>query len=175
MTVKLLARVALFYLCVFCVVMGTTRAWDYEIVGAVAWGVLCVVLGFLGLYVLKDKNYIYVSTKGKKPRVKGVPAGNEVLFFGKIDSVLGFCVIYGPSETCFPKGPNDPLGLLDAKLAIGHGEAEMVVYKVKRGYRHYHGGGFVETDGGQVAFRLPEKHEPSRFEGRDFEEVYVVL
>ena len=117
-----------------------------------------------------------ITIKNEIPKVERLPDGNEILFFGKIDQFRGFCVIYGPPETCLPKGPNDPFELWDAKLAIGKDGKDMQIYDVSHGHKYYQGGGFVETkNGGQVFFRLKGNDKPSTYEGRKLETVYVAL
>ena len=119
---------------------------------------------------------MHVLIENETPKVEGLPAGVEILFLAKIDESLGFCVIFGPSETCLPKEPRNFSELWDAKLAIGKEGDDMQIHNVTHGHKYLQGGGFVETKyGGQVFFRIKGNDKPSTYEGRKIEIVYKAL
>jgi hypothetical protein len=110
-----------------------------------------------------------------RPVVRGNSAGNEILFFAKINEHLGYCVVFGPPEKCLPKEDVGMAELFAAKVAFGALNAEMEIVHVKHGHKYAQGGGFVETAKGQVFFRLPKDPMRSTYEGMKIEEVYAVI
>ncbi|NTV41084.1 MAG: hypothetical protein HGA61_02305 [Candidatus Moranbacteria bacterium] len=111
-----------------------------------------------------------------KPVIQGMPAGNVVLFFAKISERQGYCVIFGPPETCLPSKDMRFAELFDAKIAFGIFDSEMEVVNVKHGHKYAKGGGMVEFKGDrQIFFRLPENWIFSTYEGKPVEKVYEVI
>ncbi|MDD5032221.1 MAG: hypothetical protein PHR36_04245 [Patescibacteria group bacterium] len=121
---------------------------------------------------------MHIVIEGNRPIVLGVPEGNEILFFAKIDE-RGYCVIYGPPGTCLPTEGNAELW--DASVAFAVGDEEMKVYPVIHGHKYSQGGGWVEfgedTPMGreQIFFRKLDNDKRSTHEGNPIDEVYVVL
>ncbi len=117
-----------------------------------------------------------VIMRGDKPIVEGLPEGNAILFFAKIDSLRGYCVIYGPKDTCLPKNGETAAELFDAKVGFGQENEEMKICQVKHGHKYSEGGGFVETEEfGQIGFRLKtDEEDQSNYNGYAVEEVFIV-
>jgi len=119
-----------------------------------------------------------IVIKENRPVVSGVPKGNEILFFAKIDE-LGYCVIYGPPGTCLPTEGNAELW--GANVAFITDSEEIEVCQVKHGHKYSQGGGFVEFDvktspeRKQIFFRKLDNTKKSTYEGNPIDEVYVSL
>jgi hypothetical protein len=85
----------------------------------------------------------------KKIKIKDIPSGNSILFFGRINSTRGYCIIHGPSRCIpekeqkysFPKSAD----LFSAEVEIGKIGRRMRGYGVLMGSKYPEGGGFVET------------------------------
>lgn len=119
---------------------------------------------------------MHIKIEENGPVVKGLPDGNEVLFFAKIDKWRGYCVIFGPPEKCLPEEGHGMMELWDAKVAFGVEDKEMKVHDVKHGHKYEQGGGFVETErAGQVFFRQAGSDKPSSYDGIPIQEVYIAL
>jgi len=83
---------------------------------------------------------VHVVIEGGCPEVRGIPEGNVPLFFARINSEEGFCIVYGPENIC--KG--DPKSkLLEARIAVGKDTLHMSVMPVEHGEWYQQGGGFV--------------------------------
>jgi len=107
------------------------------------------------------------------PSLQGVPEGNVVLLFGGIDVLRGYCAIFGPPEKCLPKGGWTYRELFSAKAGFGLPDKDMEIYEVKHGHKYSEGGGWVETEHGNVSF-FP-KNKRFTYEGIPFEKVFVVI
>jgi hypothetical protein len=117
---------------------------------------------------------MHIKIEENGPVVKDLPAGNEVLFFAKINNKRGYGVVYGPSDTCLPT--EGSVELWDACVAFGQLDTEMEVHEVKHGHKYEQGGGFIETKShGQIFFRRPGNDKQSSYEGDPIEEVYIAL
>lgn len=119
---------------------------------------------------------MHIKIEENGPVVKGLPAGNEILFFAKIDQFRGYCVIFGPLEKCLPQNGHGMAELWDAQAAFGAEDKDMEIHEVKHGHKYEQGGGFIETKRRvQVFFRQPGNDKQSTYEGIPIEEVYVAL
>ena len=127
-----------------------------------------------------------VITTNDKATIEGLPRGNIILFFAKVDMDFGYplgyidyCVVFGPEDKCLPTEDNPIKELWNAKVGLGLKNQEMKIYEVKHGHKYYQGGGFVETKEGlyQVFFRLKDNEKPSTMEGRPIikENVFIVI
>jgi hypothetical protein len=135
----------------------------------------------LGKFLTKPQKeetmHIVIEENG--PVVKGLPEGNEILFFGKIGGRMGYGVIYGPPKTCLPT--EGYAELWDARVAFGELGTEMTEYQVKHGHKYSQGGGFVEFGGAgpsgrnQIFFRPPGHEKKCLYDGRQVEELYIAL
>jgi hypothetical protein len=120
---------------------------------------------------------MHIKIEENGPVVKDLPAGNEVLFFAKINNKRGYGVVYGPSDTCLPT--EGSVELWDACVAFGQLDTEMEVHEVKHGHKYSQGGGFVEfggtgpTDREQIFFRPPGHEKKCSYEGGPIEELYI--
>lgn len=120
---------------------------------------------------------MHIEIEENGPVVKGLPPGNEILFFAKINEERGYGVIFGPPETCLPTEGN--VELWDARVALGELGAELEIYRVKHGHKYSKGGGFVEFGGTeqmhceQIFFRLPGHEKKCSYEGGPIEELYI--
>ena len=127
---------------------------------------------------------MYIEIEKNGPVVKDVPEGNVILFFAEIDKCNGYCVIYGPPETCLPSGGNNFAELWGANVALGFKGPDMEIHKVKHGHKYAQGGGFVEFETGhsehpewrdQIFFRQIGDDKKSSYAGEPIEEVYAAL
>jgi hypothetical protein len=119
---------------------------------------------------------MFIKIEENGPAVKGLPEGNEILFFAKIDNLRGDCVIFGPPEKCLPQEGRGMAELRDAQVAFGAEGKDMEVHEVTHGHKYEQGGGFIETKRrGQVFFRQPGSDKPSSYEGIPIQEVYIAL
>ena len=126
-----------------------------------------------------------VVVEGGKPTIEGLPEGNTILFFAKIDIDFGpplgyieYCAIFGPKDKCLPSESEGVKELFNAKVGLGKADQEMEIHEVKHGHKYHQGGGFVEWEGwNQIYFRLKEAPNPSTIEGLRIhrENVFIVL
>jgi len=104
------------------------------------------------------------------PKIRGLAVGDTVMFFAKIDNLLGYCVIFGPENKYIPKDMNFS-ELFDAMVAFGKENEEMDIVNVRHGHKYRDGGGMVETERGDIFFRLNIVGQPSTFEGKEIRDV----
>ena len=119
-----------------------------------------------------------VKTDGT-PEIVGLPRGDELLFFAKIDDLRGYCIISYPKKErlCEYSVGSD---LWDATVAFGHEDEEMQIYKVFHGHRYAKkfGGGMMITKVGKIIFHSAygaDKEQPSTFEGVEIQNVFFVI
>lgn len=105
-------------------------------------------------------------------RVEGLPEGNIELFLAYIDQFPGYCVIFGPKK-CLHE---IELGIFGAKVGFGQANQELEIFNVSHGHKYHTGGGFVETDHGQIFFRLLDHEKQSSYEGMliDRNNIFIV-
>ncbi|MBU4512180.1 hypothetical protein KKD19_02985 [Patescibacteria group bacterium] len=119
-----------------------------------------------------------VKTDGA-PEIVGLPKGDELLFFAKIDDLRGYCIISYPKKERLLE---DVVGseLWDATVAFGHEDEEMQIYEVSHGHRYSKkfGGGMMITKIGKIIFHSgygADKEQPSTFEGVEIQNVFFVI
>ena len=105
------------------------------------------------------------------PRVQGLAKGETFMFFAKIDDIIGYCIVFGQEDKCLPTGDMNFSELFDAKVAFGKENKEMQIVDVKHGHKYRKGGGMVETEIGDIFFRLNVVGNPSTFEGKEVQEL----
>lgn len=121
---------------------------------------------------------IKVEDREGQPVINGIPEGEVVLFFARLnDEEYG--VVFGP-ESCLPK--QYPMAeLWDAKVAIGIKGLPLKVLRVTHGHKYEEGGGFVEfgekpvRDRDQIFFRKLDNPKKSTFNGAEIKEVFSAL
>jgi hypothetical protein len=115
---------------------------------------------------------IFVSAD-KVPIVKNVPDEFILLFFGKIDDWLGYCVLFGPQKDNTFRNGERFIELRNAKLATGPAQKRLAVQPVINGIIFPDGKGMAETRTAKIGF-CTEMYKPSHYEGMPLEEVYHV-
>jgi len=119
--------------------------------------------------------YVIKNSEGK-PKVKGAPENNEILFFGLTQEDM-YCVIICPQKYSTTKCD---IELYNAHIAFGHLNEEMKIKEVIHGHRYHNGGGMVEfgegnpLDWDQVFFRKLDSNKKSTFNGEGFKKTYIV-
>ncbi|MBU4216698.1 hypothetical protein L6270_00930 [Candidatus Parcubacteria bacterium] len=102
-------------------------------------------------------------------KVKGLNPNEKFIFFAKVDDQIGYCVIFGPKKRS--NSGRKFYELFDFQVAFGQLNKKMLIVPVKHGHKYKDGGGMVETEFGNIAFRLNVRGEPSLFEGVEVEEL----
>lgn len=114
--------------------------------------------------------------ENNQPVVKGIPEGEVIIFFAKINIWQGYCVIFGKPEDCLPEKGENMRELFDAKVAFFKDGVAMEIHPVKHGHKYATGGGFVETRWtGDISFSKPETDVTSLYNGLPISEVYIAL
>lgn len=101
------------------------------------------------------------------PKVQGLVEGERIMFFAEIDDTIGYCVVFGPEDKCIPTGDMNASELFDAEVAFGKENEELKIAKVKHGHKYRKGGGWVETEFGDVSWQLNVVGKPSTYQGQE--------
>jgi hypothetical protein len=110
------------------------------------------------------------------PQLEGLPEGNVLIFFAKVNPAIGYCALFDMEEKYqnFDEGEN--VDLAGATLAIISRKQSFEQVPVLNGFLNFDGSGFAELKRRQVLrFCIPGKQYCSSFEGHPFERVYHVL
>lgn len=110
------------------------------------------------------------------PQVTGLPEGNVLIFFAKVNPAIGYCALFDMEEKYQHFDVGGDVDLAGATLAIMNHRQSFEKVPVLNGFLSVDGSGFAELKRRQVLrFCIPGKQYCSSFEGHPFEQVYHVL